>query len=148
LIVAIGIATLGMTTAWDANPHGGWDAWAIWNLRAKFLVSDPALAWSPQLGSTTHPEYPLLLSAFVARGWALSHSWTQSVPIATSYICWLALVTLVAGGVSALRGRTLGLLAGLVVATSPAVLHQVPTQLADVPLAAYCAGAVIFLLLD
>jgi hypothetical protein len=151
LIVAVGFATFGMMTAWDANPHGGWDAWAIWNLRARFLAAgiySAPLAWSPQLGSTTHPEYPLLLSAFVARAWAFSHSLSQAVPIATSYICWLALVAMVTGGVAALRGRTLGLLAGLVIAASPSLLHEVPMQMADVPLAAYFAGAVVFLLLD
>ena len=27
-----------------ANPQGGWDAWAVWNLRAKFLVPPRSLA--------------------------------------------------------------------------------------------------------
>jgi len=52
-----------------ATPHGAWDAWAIWNLRARFLAGpgdawraafDDALAWS-------HTDYPLLLPATVAR---------------------------------------------------------------------------------
>ena len=69
LIVAIAIATSAMTDAWEANPQGNWDAWSIWSLRARFLAAPghlPHRAWSPAL-SWTHPEYPLLVSGFIAR---------------------------------------------------------------------------------
>ena len=52
LLLALGIATSAMAAAWDVNPQGDWDAWAIWNLRAKFLAAGGALAqraWSPVL---------------------------------------------------------------------------------------------------
>ena len=58
-----------MSGAWENNPQGNWDAWSIWNLRARFLAAGGIVAhraWSPLL-SSTHPEYPLLTSAFVAR---------------------------------------------------------------------------------
>jgi hypothetical protein len=151
LLLALAMATAAIATSWDANPQGDWDAWAIWNLRARFLASSGALAqraWSPVLGASTHAEYPLLLSSFVARCWAFSHSFSTVVPAATSYVFFLALIALVAGGMAALRGPTLGMLAALVLASTPALLHQVPNQYADVPLACYFAGAIVFALLD
>jgi hypothetical protein len=151
LILALAIATGAIATSWDANPQGDWDAWAIWNLRARFLASDGPMAqraWSPVLGANTHAEYPLLLSSFVARSWAFSHSFSTAIPAATSYVFFLALIALVAGGMAALRGPALGLLAALVLASTPALLHQVPNQYADVPVACYFAGAIVLALLD
>jgi uncharacterized membrane protein len=150
LMVSI-LATLGVATVWRANPQGYWDGWAIWNLRARMLASGPELApraWSPALGAVTHAEYPLLLSAFVARCWVFEGNTTTAVPAATSYVFFLALLALVAGGIAALRGPTLGLLAALALAGAPPLLEQVPTQYSDVPLACYFAGAVVFALLD
>jgi hypothetical protein len=151
LLLALGIATAAMAIAWDLNAQGNWDAWAIWNLRARFLASPAGLAeraWSPVLGSFTHAEYPLLISAFVGRAWAFSHSVSTAVPAATSYVFFLALIALAAGGVTVLRGPTLGLLAALSLASAPPLLREVPAQYADVPLAAYIAGAILFALLD
>lgn len=151
LLLALGVATAAMATAWEANPQGDWDAWAIWNLRARFLASNGVLAqraWSPVLGANTHAEYPLLLSSFVARSWAYGNSFTAAVPAGTSYVFFLALIALVAGGVAALRGPALGLLAALTLASTPALLHQVPNQYADIPLASYMAGAIVFALMD
>jgi hypothetical protein len=151
LLLVLGIAAGAMWTAWAANPHGSWDAWAIWNLRARYLATDPTLAaraWSPVLSATTHPEYPLLLSSFVGRCWAFGRSFTTAVPAAVSGVFFLALLALVGGSVAALRGPTLGLLAALSLAASPALLHEVPAEYADVPLACYIAGAIAFALLD
>jgi len=148
---ALALATAGMAAAWQWNPQGNWDAWAIWNLRARFLSAGGGLAsraWSPALAGATHTEYPLLVSSFVARCWAYSHALSQAVPAAASYAFFLALIALAAGGLAALRGPALGLSAGLVLLATPALLREVPAQYADVPLACYVAGAVIFALLE
>jgi hypothetical protein len=153
LLLALLLATAAMTKSWDLNSQGGWDAWTIWNLRAKFLAS-PALAaraWSPLL-SNTHPEYPLLLSAAIARCWAFSgdapEAVSDAVPIAIAYLFFLALMAAVTGGVAIARGRAAGLVAGLTLASSAALLHEVPSQYADVPIAAYMACAAVFTLLN
>ena len=151
LAAAGALATAGMAAAWQWNPQGNWDAWAIWNLRARFLAAGAGLAqraWSPALGAVTHTEYPLLLSSFVARAWSYGHTMSAAVPAATSYVLFLALVALAVGGIAVLRGRALGLAAGLVLLASPALLREVPAQYADVPLACYFTAAVIFALLE
>ena len=151
LLLVLGIAADAIQTGWEANPHGNWDAWAIWNLRARYLGADPPLAaraWSPVLSASTHPEYPLLISSFIGRCWAFGRSLTTAVPATVSGVFFLALLALVGGSVAALRGPTLGLLAALSLAATPAVLHEVPAEYADVPLACYMAGAIAFALLD
>jgi hypothetical protein len=160
LLVVLILATSAMSQAWDRNPQGNWDAWSIWNLRAKFLAAPDsagpassamaARAWSPLL-TGTHPEYPLLLSGAVARCWGLSNSGlaaADSVPIVIGYTFFLALIATVTGGIAISRGAPAGLIAGLTLATSGALLHEAPSQYADVQLAAYLACAVVFLLID
>jgi hypothetical protein len=147
---ALALGTMGMVRAWETNPQGNWDAWSIWNLRAKYLAAPgelPNRAWSAQL-TGTHPEYPLLLSGFVARCWAYAHDTPDVVPITTSYLFFLALIALAMGALAALRGGSLGLLCGLVLVGTPSLLHEVPAQYADIPLACFYAGTLLFLLLD
>jgi len=148
-IVALGVATSAMADGWKANPQGGRDAWLIWNLRARFLAvgTHPQRAWSPEL-NWTHPEYPFLTSAFVARCWAYAGSISDAAPIATSYAFFIALIAMLAGGLATWRSRSLGLLCGLVLLGSPGFLHEAIAQYADIPLACYMAGGTIFLLLD
>ncbi len=150
LLLTLLLATTGFYSGWDNNPQGNWDAWSIWNLRAKFMAGDGGVApraWSPQLVET-HPEYPLLLSGLVASAWKASGTVSPTAPIAAGYLFFLSLVSIATGGFTLLRGRTLGLLFGIVLMACPALLHEVAVQYADVPLAAYFLGAILLLLLD
>ena len=149
IAIALFLVTSAMSFTWDANPQGNWDAWSIWNLRAKFLTGVlPSRAWSPQLAETTHPEYPLLLSSAVARSWAAGSNTDSSAPIAISYAFFLSIAAAAAGGISILRGPMPGLLAGLIVICTPALAAEVPQQYADVPIAASFTCALIFAMLD
>lgn len=51
LVLVFGACLLPVLLAWievvQANPHGDWDAWAIWNLRAKYLAG-PGETWRRQ----------------------------------------------------------------------------------------------------
>ena len=52
-------------------PEGGWDAWMIWDLRARFLVRAPDFrdAFSPQMLPWAHQDYPWLLPGAVTQLW-------------------------------------------------------------------------------
>jgi predicted membrane channel-forming protein YqfA (hemolysin III family) len=53
------------------NSHGNWDAWAIWNLRARYLFRS-GLNWQSAYAlqnSWSHPDYPLFLPLTVVRMW-------------------------------------------------------------------------------
>jgi hypothetical protein len=150
LVVVLGFAIGAYAEAWSENPQGSWDAFSIWNLRAKFLVSSDGLAaraWSPLL-RYTHPEYPMLLPSFIARGWAYSGSISEMTPIATSFLFFVGMLGLGVGALSIWRSPSLGLAFGLILGASPSLLHEVPAQYADIPLAYFFVGAVAMALLD
>ncbi len=153
LAVAFGIV---LVIAWTrlvqmatALPVGDWDAWATWNLRAKFLAG-PGGAWryalSPLL-SGTHPDYPLLLSAFVARSWKASGTVNTFAPVVTALLFFAALLALLVSAVALLRGTASALVAGLVILSTTSLLVWAPAQYADIPLAFYflAATALVFL---
>ncbi len=131
-------------------PVGEWDAWALWNLRAKFLAG-PVGAWryavSPLINNT-HPDYPLLLSAFVARAWKTSGEVDAFVPVATSLAFSTALLGLLVSAVALLRGTASAMLAGLVALSTTTLLNWVPAQYADIPLAFYMLSAIALVIFD
>jgi hypothetical protein len=132
-----------------ALPVGDWDAWAIWNLRAKFLAG-PGGAWrnaiSPLLNNS-HPDYPLLLSGFVARVWKAGGTMDTIVPVITALLFFAALVALLVSVVALLRGTASALLAGLVILSTTSLLVWAPAQYADIPLAFYYLGAIALIFL-
>lgn len=114
-------------------PDGSWDAWAIWNLKARLIyygawaaIPDPALAYA-------HPDYPLLLPILTALGWKLTGI-SQAVPIILHGAVYLVMLWMV---------RRSWLAVALV--GGAAVLYA-PMQNADVPLALslLCATAAYF----
>jgi hypothetical protein len=130
----------------QANPYGDWDAWAIWNLRAKYLAG-PGETWryafSPLL-TLTHPDYPLLTSGFIAQAWkAGGGQTTTTIPIATSLLFTGSALALLVASLALLRGPSLGLLAGLVALANTSFLTHCVSQYADVPLAFYYLATLV-----
>ena len=133
-----------------ALPVGDWDAWAIWNLRAKFLAGPPG-AWRSALSpliDNTHPDYPLLLSGFIASVWKCGGTTDTLAPIAVGMLFFAALIALLTSAVALLRSTASGLMAGLVLLSTTSLLIWTPAQYSDVPLAAYILGAVALLSLE
>jgi hypothetical protein len=141
------IACVRLVQMATALPIGDWDAWAIWNLRAKFLAG-PGGAWryalSPLLNNS-HPDYPPLLPAFVARVWKAAGSMSTLAPILTALVFFAALIALLVSAVALLRSTASALLAGLVVLSTTSLLVWAPSQYADIPLAFYYLGAIALL---
>ncbi len=140
----------GFWSSASTNPYGEWDAWSIWNVRAKFLAA-PDTAWrnafSPLL-SETHPDYPLLLSGFVARTWREAGSgFPNAVPIVTGFVFFAAVLALLIGSLAAVRGASIGWMSGAVLlATTGFLLHPM-AQYADVPLSLYFLAALVLIAL-
>ncbi len=141
LAAALGAVVLfgvyGFVNVTRANPHGQWDAWAIWNLRARFLVTpywrdafSPVLPW-------THPDYPLLLPGFIAYLWRASGARQLAVPAATAFAFTFGTAGVLIGALAALKSRVHGFLAGMLLIGTPFFVEHGAAQYADVPLSFY-----------
>ncbi len=125
-------------------PDGGYDAWMIWNTRARFLVraADFRTAFSPDLLFWLHQDYPWLVPGAVAQAFLLGRTESLAVPAAISWLFAALAIAVLTLGAARLRGQRWGLLAGLVLATTPCFATFSANQQSDVPLAAFLALAV------
>jgi hypothetical protein len=157
-LVALMLAISMFAETSAASPYGEWDAWSIWNLRAEFLAQPDASwrnAFSPLLnrlagGGATHPDYPLLVSGYVARCWNLTGSnGDPSAPVAVAALFFFATVGLAVSALALLRGWSAAMIGGLILLGTAGFLMEGPFQYADVPLAFYYqATFVLFFLAD
>ncbi|MFL5431551.1 MAG: hypothetical protein ACJ79M_18180 [Myxococcales bacterium] len=130
-------------------PDGGWDARAIWNLRARALHRAPLrldLVLSPEM-LQSHPDYPLLLPALVADAFAVAGEESYGSG-AIAFAFSALLVAVAATGAGTLRGADAGFVAALIVLGFPALLQMGWSQCADVPLATFFATACALALLS
>lgn len=146
-IAAAACAIAFVAGAWlmlKAGPQGDWDAWAIWNVRAKFLAQEGLWrnAVSAEL-TATHPEYPLLWSAAVARAWSESGQMAHTAPQAGAFAAAVTLVLLFAFGLAARAGREWAALGTATLLMTVSLWRSTPAQYADIPLAMFLTGAVI-----
>jgi hypothetical protein len=144
LLTALGVVSVTamlvqLVRAWllatFRSPLGDWDAWAIWNLRARFLASADAwrrgfsteIAWS-------HPDYPLLLPSSVARGycWSGDTGWAAAAVIALLFL--LAIPALAATALARSKGLPAAMVAA-VLCVGVAYSSLDTSQYADMPLA-------------
>jgi hypothetical protein len=130
-------------------PDGGWDAWMLWNLRARFLVraADAGAAFSPGMLFWAHQDYPWLLPGAVAQVFLLRGE-SYAAPAALAFLFGVLLVALVALFTGRLYGRRAGLLAGLAICGMPCFVTFTANQQSDVPLALYFFAAAALLQLE
>lgn len=145
LVQAIVVGGVVISRAFRTEPFGGWDGWAIWNLQARAMVRAgtdwPALLATPEL-SWTHPDYPKLVSASVARLWSWSGAESAGATGLVSVAFAAAILGVLFCTLARLRGRTPALLTGLLLVSTPFFLSFAPNQHADLPLAACLLAAV------
>ena len=118
-------------------PDGGWDATAIWNVRARALARAPGrldLVFAPEL---PHGDYPLLVPGLIAHAWrALGETTPVAAVLLHGLFAALAVAT-PAFAVAHRRGEAMGLMAALLLLGTPCLLTFSWSQVADVPLAAF-----------
>jgi dolichyl-phosphate-mannose-protein mannosyltransferase len=133
-----------------AQPHGdGWDAFAIWNLHARFLFRagahwrdgfTPLIPWS-------HPDYPLLLPAAIAHFWTGLGYESQIVPAVIGLVFTFSTVGLLFSSLALLRGQISAILGGLTLLSTPFFIEQGTAQYADVPLSFFILATIVLLCL-
>jgi hypothetical protein len=149
LIISVLAVIAGDAKMAQLDPYGRWDAFAMWNLRAKYLAA-PDDSWrnafSPLLGPT-HPDYPLLTSGFIAHLWKFSGERTSTLaPILTATLFAASLLALIVGALALVRSTGSALLAGLTLTASSSFLIEPMSQYADVPLSFYYLATLVLLL--
>lgn len=138
-----GIAIATLVAEYNAAPHGQWDAWAIWNQKARFFIrgGDNWLAmleipWS-------QPAHPILVSASVARLWSYAGAELTVVPAILSAAFGAAVVAAVMGALDV--SRTRAWLAGAVLLSAWTYVHLMAAQTADLPVGLFMVISLILL---
>jgi hypothetical protein len=140
-LAGFGVAAAAFVRELPHVPYGDWDAWAIWNLHARFLAlgaSEWRLLFSPEL-TFSHNEYPLLLPAIVARTWPWSGG--ASGPIGVAALSALSPLLAVYGAVARRAGAVPGAVASLLLAGTGEWLVWGLSQDSDIPIAALVVAA-------
>jgi hypothetical protein len=132
-----------------STPHGNWDAWWIWNFRARFLyrgLEHWTDAFNQEL-AFHHPDYPLLLPSTVARVWSSLGHETVYAPLIISVAFTIASVILLYVAILHVRGHYRAFLAGLLLLWTPYFIQNGSYQYADIPLSFYFLATVLLLYL-
>ena len=135
----------------EGQPFGGWDGWAIWNLHARLmflggekwygLLRSPQIVWS-------HPDYPMLLPASVARTWSFLGSDTSGAPAAISVFFGAATIWLLLASVARLKSCCASMIGGLVLLGTPFFVTFSSSQYADIPLGYFILATLVLLVLS
>lgn len=132
------------------SKHGGWDAWAIWNMRARFLFRSGD-QWKDAFSAIyawSHPDYPLLIPINISRGWNYLGNDTVIVPITIAFLFTFLTIGLMVSSLSYTRSPNHGILAGLVFMGFTKFIQNGATQCADIPFAFYLLATIVLFYLD
>ena len=146
--IACGIGTAMAWTLARVETHGAWDAWAMWNFKARWLALG-GTPWSEILTNTgfatAHPDYPLLLPLSVSRLWLMTGGVPTAVPQAIGVCAGALAAVLLMAAAWSLRGPTSAAVAGAALLALPPFLAASASQLADVPLACCYLATIVAL---
>jgi hypothetical protein len=144
LLLAVSVAYYVLKIFGD-SPHGKWDAWAIWNFRARWLFRGEA-QWTYAFSNyvlDSHPDYPLLLPVSVFRIWISLGKDIVAIPILIAGFYTFGSILLILSSIAIFRGQTQGYLAGIVMLMATNFLKNGTYQYGDIPLAFYILSTVI-----
>jgi hypothetical protein len=150
LLLAAAMAATMFVVHSIEKPQGEWDAWSIWNLKARFLFRGGEYwtdAFSSQMPNS-HPDYPLLLPSIVAMCWTLARAESISVPIAVAFLFTLGTAGLLISSIGILRGKTQAFVAGILLLATSSFVQLGAMQYADGPLSFYMLATLALLCLQ
>jgi hypothetical protein len=144
-VAALAVTTTAIVQRLQHHPYGDWDAWSMWNARAKYLAGGETWRYSvaPELIGK-HSDYPLLLPAVVA---AISR-FTGDVNLAGRAVAlgsFLAVVALAVGAMAWRRETAAALIGGSILLASKLYAGEATSQYADVPLSLLFLAAIVCL---
>jgi len=129
------------------SPHGEWDAWAIWNMHARFIFRSNDL-WKityPRILAFFAPDYPLLIPLSIVKSWCYSGQESKLLVSALHFLFTFSTIGLILASLSLLRSKGQGYLAGLVLLGTPFLITQGASQYADVPLSYFFLATLVII---
>jgi hypothetical protein len=147
-VIVLAVALYASVVQGIAFPHGnGWDAFAIWNLHARFLFLGGAY-WRDgftALVGGSHPDYPLLLPAAIAHFWTVLGRDDARIPAAIGIVITFATAGALFAALSTMRGRVHAMMGAIVLLATPFFIEQGSDQYADIPLSFFFLATVVLL---
>lgn len=130
-------------------PKGGWDAWQVWNFKARFLFlagSEWHNLFDPQLWRTS-PHYPLLLPLINVWVWMIAgpDKNLDLAPLWTSVLFTMLTCGLVSAGLWAKTRQLLAATGGLLLLCLPFFNLLATSQYCDIVLAFFLLAALMTL---
>ena len=149
VVVVLSCATCGAVFHTLRYPHGGYDAWWMWNAKAGCLlkVYDAPADLLTALSTHGHPDYPLLLPLVIARFQEALGQQGIAPSLLAELLFLGGTIAMLAGTVYALRGARSAILATLCLLGNQVYLKTALDQYADMPLAFYLLTCVSVLFL-
>ena len=128
-------------------PYGGWDAWALWNMKLKFILLGEhnwrniftLLHWHAQ------PDYPLLLSCINAWLCAISKNNVTTAPLATAVILSWSVALIVFSALKEFISKYIALTATLLMTLNSYYILLSTSQYSDVLLAVYVLCSIVLM---
>lgn len=147
LIVVVIIVTAFVIIQARFYPYGGWDAWQVWNFKAKFLLlagDNWRNLFSPELWRSS-PHYPLLLPLINVWAWLFTEKPFDIVPMITSVSFTFLTIGLMCSALWQRTKNIFSLLPGFLLLTLPFFNLLATTQYCDIVLSFYCLAAIVTL---
>jgi hypothetical protein len=132
------------------HPHGEWDAWMNWDLRARMIFRggehwrtafSGAIPWS-------HPDYPVLVPSLIVRNWLYAGRETLLGPYLVAATFTFGTAALLTAALATWRSLSHGLLAGLVLLSTPFFILHGTSLYADVPLGFFFLATMVCLAME
>ncbi|MDD3375629.1 MAG: glycosyltransferase family 39 protein [Candidatus Omnitrophica bacterium] len=141
-----GIAIIIIAILSKQYPFGGWDAWGLYNMKAKFLIFG-AERWRDfaKVHWHTQPSYPLLLPLINTWIFAVFQKGIIAAASMTSIVFSVSCGLLLYAGLSQFIRKWIAFLASLLLMSTPSYIFWSTTQYADVVLSYFLLSSVILL---
>lgn len=136
-IIILALAMVSFLFESFTHPHGGKDTYGMWNLKARFIIrggEEWSSYFTPHNPHFANPDYPMLIPVTVGRLWIYLGEETIYVPMLVGGLFTFGVVGLLISSLALIRGRTLALLAGMVLLGMSKFLKFGCIQQADMPL--------------
>lgn len=143
LAVAIWSAVDSFSRLTLNEPHGRYDAWAIWLYRARFIYRG-GVHWLDAVSPLQfHADYPLLVPLSISRLWLFAGEEVQKGVILLAGLFTFGGIGLLAVALAYVKKLSVGLLGAFFLATASTFIYNGSILFADVPLSFFILSAAI-----